>query len=81
MFTDKLTLAIAEAAKKCMDEDLVGNQHKIDANKNRKIDADEFKKLRKEELKGNQHKIDANKNGKIDADDFLIARQRYQHET
>jgi hypothetical protein len=50
MFTDKLTLAIAEAAKKCMDEDLVGNQHKIDANKNGKIDADDFKKLRKEEI-------------------------------
>lgn len=75
MFTDKLTLAIAEAAKKCMDEDLVGNQHKIDANKNGKIDADDFKKLRKEELKGNQHKIDANKNGKIDADDFKKLRK------
>jgi hypothetical protein len=75
MFTDKLTLAIAEAAKKCMDEDLVGNQHKIDANKNGKIDAEDFKKLRKEELKGNQHKIDANKNGKIDADDFKKLRK------
>lgn len=29
---------------------LVGNQHKIDANKNGKIDADDFKKLRKEEV-------------------------------
>jgi hypothetical protein len=75
MFTDKLTLAIAEAAKKCMDEELKGNQHKIDANKNGKIDADDFKKLRKEELKGNQHKIDANKNGKIDADDFKKLRK------
>jgi hypothetical protein len=75
MFTDKLTLAIAEAAKKCMDEELKGNQHKIDANKNGKIDAEDFKKLRKEELKGNQHKIDANKNGKIDADDFKKLRK------
>ena len=29
---------------------LVGNQHKIDANKNGRIDADDFKKLRKEEV-------------------------------
>lgn len=80
MFTDKLTLAIAEAAKKCMDEELKGNQHKIDANKNGKIDSQDFKILRSkdkvdEELKGNQHKIDANKNGKIDAQDFKILRK------
>jgi hypothetical protein len=30
------------------EEELVGNQHKIDANKNGKIDADDFKKLRGE---------------------------------
>ena len=30
-------------------EELVGNQHKIDANKNGKIDADDFKKLRNEQ--------------------------------
>lgn len=53
MFTDKLTLAIAEAAKKCMDEELVGNQHKIDANKNGKVDAHDFKLLRKEEQMSN----------------------------
>jgi hypothetical protein len=80
MFTDKLTLAIAESAKKCMDEELKGNQHKIDANKNGKVDAHDFKLLRKqkgvsEELKGNQHKIDANKNGKIDAHDFKLLRK------
>ena len=49
MYNDKLTKSIAEAVKKCMDEELKGNQHKIDANKNGKIDADDFKKLRKEE--------------------------------
>ena len=38
-----------EEAKKCTDEELVGKQHKIDKNKNGKIDADDFKKLRKEE--------------------------------
>ena len=59
-----------------VEEELKGNQHKIDANKNGKIDADDFKKLRGEELKGNQHKIDANKNGKIDADDFKKLRAK-----
>jgi len=33
---------------------LVGNQHKIDANKNGKIDAEDFKKLRKEEVQANE---------------------------
>ena len=55
-------------------EELKGNQHKIDKNKNNKIDAQDFKMLRKEELKGNQHKIDANKNNKIDAHDFQLLR-------
>jgi hypothetical protein len=55
-------------------EELKGNQHKIDKNKNKKIDAEDFKMLRKEELKGDQHKIDANKNNKIDAHDFQLLR-------
>ena len=50
MFNDKLTHSLAEAAKKCMDEELKGNQHKIDANKNGKIDAEDFKKLRNEDM-------------------------------
>ena len=57
-----------------VDEELKGNQHKIDKNKNNKIDAQDFKMLRKEELKGDQHKIDANKNNKIDAHDFQLLR-------
>jgi len=57
-------------------EELKGNQHKIDKNKNNKIDAEDFKMLRKEELKGDQHKIDANKNNKIDAHDFQLLRGR-----
>ena len=50
MFNDKVTHSLAEAAKKCMDEELKGNQHKIDANKNGKIDAEDFKKLRNEDM-------------------------------
>lgn len=42
-----------ECGEKSMEEKLVGNQHKIDVNKNGKIDADDFKKLRNmEEGKG-----------------------------
>ena len=64
MFTDKLTLAIAESAKKCMDEELKGNQHKIDANKNGKIDAQDFKILRKEESEGSHGYIAFSHDGK-----------------
>ena len=63
-----------EPAEKEVKEELKGNQHKIDKNKNNKIDAQDFKMLRKEELKGDQHKIDANKNNKIDAHDFQLLR-------
>jgi len=60
-------------------EALKGNQHKIDANHNGKIDGEDFKILRgkkkvEEELKGGQKKIDKNHNGKIDGEDFKILR-------
>jgi hypothetical protein len=43
---------VADAVSKIMDEALKGNQHKIDANKNNKIDAHDFKLLRaKKEVK------------------------------
>ena len=66
--------------KEPVKEELKGNQHEIDKNKNKKIDAGDFKILRKEEnveeaLKGDQHKIDKNKNNKIDAQDFKILRK------
>ena len=72
---------IADAVKEILQQEaLKGNQHKIDKNKNNKIDAEDFKLLRKEEnvdeaLKGNQHKIDKNKNNKIDAEDFKLLRK------
>ena len=58
-------------------EALKGDQHKIDANQNNKIDAQDFKILKAkknvdEALKGNQAAIDANKNNKVDAQDFKI---------
>lgn len=64
-----------------MNEELKGDQHKIDANKNGKIDSHDFKLLKgkkkvEEELKGDQHKIDANKNGKVDAHDFKLLKHK-----
>jgi len=70
-----------------MNEKLVGNQKRIDKNKNNKIDAEDFKMLRKkskstetemnmnEKLVGNQKRIDKNKNNKIDAEDFKMLRK------
>lgn len=55
MYTNKTTLNVADAVMKVMEaeqkaktvaEELKGNQHKIDANKNGKIDAHDFKLLR-----------------------------------
>ena len=46
IFNDKALKSVAEAAAKIMDEQLKGNQHKIDANKNGKVDAHDFKLLR-----------------------------------
>ncbi len=47
IFNDKVLKSVAEAAAKVMQqEELKGDQHKIDANKNGKIDAHDFKLLR-----------------------------------
>lgn len=53
MFQDKahkrragINMAADKLSKEEVDEALVGNQHKIDANKNKKIDAHDFKLLR-----------------------------------
>ena len=40
IFNDKALKGVAEAVSKIVDEELKGNQHKIDANKNGKVDAD-----------------------------------------
>jgi len=62
IFNDKALKGVAEAVSKIVDEELKGNQHKIDANKNGKIDAHDFKLLRakkgmKEEVKKNEYHI------------------------
>jgi hypothetical protein len=62
IFNDKALKGVADAVSKIMDEELKGNQHKIDANKNGKVDAHDFKLLRakkgmKEEVKKNEYHI------------------------
>ena len=76
MSIDPKKFGLSDSLVNAVNEALKGDQHKIDANKNGKIDAQDFKKLRGEELKGNQHKIDKNKNGKIDAHDFKLLRKK-----
>jgi len=59
---------------------LKGNQSKLDANHNGKIDAEDFKILRGDKkakggpLTGGQKKLDLNHNGKLDAEDFKLLR-------
>ena len=49
MLNEKSLQSVAEAVKKVWAEELKGNQHKIDKNKNNKIDSEDLKMLRKEE--------------------------------
>ena len=60
IFNDKALKSVAEAAAKIMQqEELKGNQHKIDANKNGKIDAHDFKLLRgKKDMKKEEVELD-----------------------
>lgn len=80
-FDKRSNLLFEKKVKKDIDEKLVGKQHKIDKNKNGKIDAEDFKMLKKgksevkEKLFGKQSKIDKNKNGKIDAEDFKMLKK------
>jgi len=80
-FNKRSNLLFEKKMKKDIDEKLVGKQHKIDKNKNGKIDSEDFKLLKKgksevkEKLVGKQHKIDKNKNGKIDSEDFKLLKK------
>ena len=68
---DKVTKSVADAVRKIMEgsqpevlsEELKGKQHKIDKNKNGKIDAHDFKLLRKEE-----QELEEGKMGQLSAD-------------
>lgn len=60
IFNDKALKGVAEAVSKVMQqEELKGNQHKIDANKNGKIDAHDFKMLRgKKDMKKEEAELE-----------------------
>ena len=83
--------SLVEAAKAIMMEKLKGNQDKIDANHNGKIDADDFKKLRHEkgETKSQEKKemdealdpvgkedADVNNDGKVNKSDGYLKNRR-----
>jgi hypothetical protein len=72
IFNDKALKGVADAVSKIMDEELKGNQHKIDANKNGKVDAHDFKLLRgKKTMKEGSHEKMASKDhdgdGKVES--------------
>jgi hypothetical protein len=58
IFNDKALKGVAAAVSKIMDEELKGNQHKIDANKNGKVDAHDFKLLRGKKTMKEEDQID-----------------------
>ena len=74
MYSDKLTQSIAKAATQVMDEQLKGDQHKIDKNKNGKVDAHDFKLLRKE--KG----LEEGRVGQVSADLTDLSHAEFQKE-
>jgi len=58
IFNDKALKGVAAAVAKIMDEELKGNQHKIDANKNGKVDAHDFKLLRGKKAMKEEEQLD-----------------------
>jgi hypothetical protein len=74
IFHDKKLKSVAEAAAKIMGEQLKGNQHKIDANKNGKVDAHDFKLLRaKKDMKKEEVELDEAKTQSKDEKDKVVA--------
>ena len=72
---------------KIVKEELVGGQKKLDVNKNKKLDAQDFKMLRakkkpvqeetvEEALIGGQKSLDLNKNKRLDSQDFKMLRSK-----
>jgi hypothetical protein len=70
---------------------LIGKQKKLDVNKNKRLDAEDFKALRAKRMQektgyfestliGKQKKLDVNKNKRLDAEDFKALRAKRIHE-
>jgi len=69
-------------AKNTVKEELVGGQKRLDVNKNKRLDAQDFKMLRskkkpvEEALIGGQKRLDVNKNKRLDSQDFAMLRNK-----
>jgi hypothetical protein len=82
MYSDKVTKSVADAVKtvteqvkpEMLNEELKGNQHKIDANKNNKIDAHDFKLLR------SKKQVDEAKYEPAEPDAEAIAKRKAREE-
>lgn len=82
MYSDKVTKSVADAVKtvteqvkpEMLNEELKGNQHKIDANKNNKIDAHDFKLLR------SKKQVDEAKYEPAEPDADAIAKKKAREE-
>jgi hypothetical protein len=66
-----------------VDEALIGGQKRLDVNKNKRLDSQDFKLLRakkkkpvEEALIGGQKKLDVNKNKRLDSQDFKLLRAK-----
>jgi hypothetical protein len=74
IFNDKALKGVAAEVAKIMGEELKGNQHKIDANKNGKIDAHDFKLLRagKKDMKKEEVGLDEAKTQSKEEKDKVV---------
>jgi hypothetical protein len=78
----KQAMAAKTTNEEVVDEALIGGQKKLDVNKNKRLDAQDFKMLRskkkpvEEALIGGQKKLDVNKNKRLDSQDFKMLRAK-----
>jgi hypothetical protein len=70
-------------AKNTVKEALIGGQKKLDLNKNKRLDSQDFamlrakkKSVKEEALVGGQKKLDLNKNKRLDSQDFAMLRAK-----
>jgi hypothetical protein len=78
----KAAMAAKTTNEEVVDEALIGGQKKLDVNKNKRLDSQDFKMLRakkkpvEEALIGGQKRLDVNKNKKLDSQDFAMLRAK-----
>jgi hypothetical protein len=78
----KQAMAAKTTNEEVVDEALIGGQKKLDVNKNKRLDAQDFKMLRskkkpvEEALIGGQKRLDVNKNKRLDSQDFKLLRAK-----